>query len=105
MRFFRPIMAALLLIMPFVTHAELTQRQARLLVVNCTQCHAKGNAAFPTMGNAKDWKTRNSQGEDRLLRSVIEGMAGMPPLGYCAACTEADLRALTRAVASLEEAK
>jgi cytochrome c5 len=105
MRLFRPLVAAVLLTMPFVTQAELTERQARLLVVNCTQCHARGNAGFPTMGNPKDWKARNSQGEDRLLRSVIEGMAGMPPLGYCVACTEADLRALTRAVAGVEGAK
>jgi cytochrome c5 len=105
MKFLNSIVAVVLLATPFVTQAELTERQTRLLVINCVQCHARGNTNFPTMGNPEDWKTRNLQGEDRLLRSVIEGMRGMPPLGYCAACTEVDLRALTRTVAGLEGAK
>jgi len=105
MRFFKPMVAMGLLAMPFVTQAELTERQAKLLAHNCVQCHARAATGAPTMGLAESWKTRNSADEDKLLRSVIEGLRGMPPLGYCAACTEADLRVLTRTVAGLEGGK
>lgn len=102
MRLLKSLLSTVLLAMACSGQAQLSERQSRLLVVNCIQCHARGNAGFPILGNPEDWKTRNRQGEDRLLRSVIEGLRGMPPLGYCAACSEADLRALTRLVAGLE---
>ena len=105
MSLFRPMVAAVLLTMPFVAQAELTKRQAKLLIHNCVQCHARAATGAPGIGHAENWKTRDSAGEDKLLRSVIEGLGGMPPLGYCAACTQADLRALTRTVAGLEGAK
>jgi cytochrome c5 len=105
MRLLKPMVAAALLGMPFVTQAELTERQAKLLTHNCVQCHARAATGAPTMGQTQTWKTRDSAGEDKLLRSVIEGLNGMPPLGYCAACTEADLRALIRTVAGLKGAQ
>lgn len=105
MKLLKPLVATVLLTLPFVTQAELTERQAKLLTHNCVQCHARATTGAPGMGHAENWKTRDSAGEDKLLRSVIEGLGGMPPLGYCAACTEADLRALTRTVAGLEGAQ
>jgi cytochrome c5 len=105
MRFLKPMMVAAVLTLPLVTLADLTERQAKLLTHNCVQCHARAATGAPGIGHAENWKTRDNAGEDKLLRSVIEGLGGMPPLGYCAACTEADLRALTRTVAGLEGAK
>ncbi|MDR3367561.1 c-type cytochrome [Rhodoferax sp.] len=105
MRLLKPLVATAFLTLPMVTQAELTERQAMLLTHNCVQCHARAATGAPTMGHPESWKTRDSAGEDKLLRSVIEGLGGMPPLGYCAACTEADLRALTRAVAGLKGAQ
>lgn len=71
-----------------------TERQLQLFSSNCVQCHARAGIGAPLMGNAEDWKTRQAQGEDVLLKHVVEGIHGMPPLGYCSACDEADFRVL-----------
>ncbi len=97
--------ATLLLFFPGLARAELSERQMQLLSVNCAQCHARENIGVPLMGNPADWKKRNAQGEEALLRNAIQGMRGMPPLGYCAACTEEDLRALVRRVSGLDGGK
>jgi cytochrome c5 len=56
------------------------------------------------MGNPPDWKVRNEQGMDRLLANTVLGLRGMPPLGYCSACSEQDLRELIMAVSGIEVA-
>jgi cytochrome c5 len=76
-----------------------------LLNANCLQCHARENIGVPVMGNPEDWKKRNAQGEEALLRNAIQGVRGMPPLGHCAACTEEDLRALVQRVSGLDGGK
>lgn len=76
--------------------AQLTERQASLLTNNCVQCHARPGIGVPQMGVAADWYDRIKQGEDALLMNVVYGLRGMPPLGYCSACSEADFRAMIR---------
>jgi cytochrome c5 len=83
--------------------AGLTDRQISLLTNNCVQCHARPNIGVPLMGNPPDWRERIKQGEDKLLVNVVHGLRGMPPLGYCSACDEADLRALIRVMAGSAE--
>jgi cytochrome c5 len=73
-----------------------TQRQLELFSSNCVQCHARPGIGAPLMGNADDWQERQAQGEEVLLLNVVEGVGGMPPLGYCSACDEADFRVLIR---------
>lgn len=97
--------ATLFLFFPGLARAGLTARQSQLLNVNCLQCHARDGIGVPLMGNQEDWKKRKGQGEDTLLRNAIQGVRGMPPLGYCAACTEEDLRALVRWVSGLDGGK
>ncbi|HJW57059.1 MAG TPA: c-type cytochrome [Burkholderiaceae bacterium] len=99
------VISALWLAAPLSTQAEVTARQLKLLQNNCLQCHARENIGVPVMGRPEDWRGRNRQGEDALLRNVVQGMRGMPPLGYCAACDETDLRVLIRVVAGLEGKK
>jgi cytochrome c5 len=84
-----------------VAAAELSARQASLLAANCLQCHARPGMGVPLMGDAAAWKDRARQGEEKLLANVVLGMRGMPPLGYCSACTEQDLRAMIRLMAGL----
>ena len=84
--------------------AELDERQGKLLSHNCVQCHARPETGAPLMGNAPDWKARNEQGMDRLLVNTVLGLRGMPPLGYCSACSEQDLRELIEAVSGIEVA-
>ena len=84
--------------------ADLDERQGKLLSSNCVQCHARPETGAPLMGNPPDWKVRNEQGMDRLLVNTVLGLRGMPPLGYCSACTEEDLRELIKAVSGIEVA-
>ncbi len=90
---------------PPVSAADLTDRQAQLLANNCVQCHARANIGAPLMGKPEDGKERSKQGDENLLANVIYGIRGMPPYGYCSACTEQDLRALIRFMANLPEPK
>ena len=57
-------------------------------------CHISGEAGAPIVGDTADWQRRLAQGEQSILRRVIEGYNSMPPLGYCMACEEDDFRAM-----------
>lgn len=105
MRLLKPTMAMALLAISFSTQAELTKRQVMLLANTCLQCHAREHIGVPLIGVPEDWKGPNKQGEERMLRNVIEGLRGMPPLGSCAACDENDLRALNRELSGLKGGK
>ncbi len=78
-------------------------RQLELLGINCIQCHAREDTGAPRMGYPEDWRDAWSRGEDGMLVNVVEGIGGMPPLGYCSACSEADLRILIRLLAGAPE--
>lgn len=97
------VAAALGLAAAFGAQAEPTERQIKLLHNNCLQCHVRPNSGTPLMGKPEDWKERIRQGENAMLRNAIQGLRGMPPFGYCAACDEADLRVLVRLVSGLKE--
>ncbi len=87
-------------------HAEsanrLSDRQLRLLGSKCLQCHAAPHTGAPQIGQEGDWRAVLAQGEALTLKHVVEGVGGMPPLGYCSACDETDLRQLVRFVAGFE---
>jgi cytochrome c5 len=78
-------------------------RQLELLGINCIQCHAREDTGAPRMGYAEDWRDAWSRGEDGMLINVVNGIGGMPPLGYCSACSEEDLRVLIRLMAGSPE--
>ena len=80
-----------------------TQRQLQLFSSNCVQCHARPGIGAPLMGNAVDWQARQAQGEGVMLKNVVEGARGMPPLGYCSACNEEDFRVLIRLLLPAQE--
>ena len=79
-----------------------SEKQLTLFANNCVQCHARPGVGAPLVGNPAEWKERVARGEAAMLRNVVEGIRGMPPLGYCSACNEADLRVLTRFMAGIE---
>lgn len=81
--------------------AELSARQSQLLANNCLQCHARAGVGAPRAGDAEAWKQYTAKGEPAMLVNAVQGTGGMPPLGYCSACTEADFRALIRFMARL----
>jgi cytochrome c5 len=80
---------------------ELTERQATLLRVNCVQCHAVPGLGAPILGDRAAWQRARERGEDAMLRNMLDGIRGMPPMGYCSACSEADFRAMIRFLADL----
>ena len=89
-----------------VAHADPApdaQRVGALFAANCAQCHVRPETKAPQLGVAAEWTQRLNQGETVLMRHVVEGVGGMPPLGYCSACTEDELRALTRMLAGVKE--
>ncbi len=84
-----------------LANAELDLRQNQLLVNNCVQCHSNPQIGAPLLGDSKAWETRIKKGEALLLKNVVEGIGGMPPLGYCSSCTEQDFKVMIRLMAGL----
>jgi len=74
--------------------AQLAPAQARAYQTICATCHARAGSGAPLVGDSDAWRARRAQGEQVLLALVVNGYRGMPPLGSCGACSEADLRAL-----------
>ena len=83
--------------------AEPNERQLALFANNCMQCHARPGIGVPLAGDAVAWKERVAQGEERMLLNVVYGLRGMPPLGYCSACSESDFRVLIRLMGGLPD--
>lgn len=81
-----------------------SERQLQLLASNCVQCHARAETGAPRMGFAADWREARTRGEEAMLVNVVKGIRGMPPLGYCSACSEDDLRILIRLLAGAPDA-
>ena len=61
---------------------------------SCALCHINGAAGAPIIGDTNSWSERILKGEDALVRSVLEGLNSMPPLGYCMACELEDFKSM-----------
>ncbi len=77
-------------------------RSARIFEQVCAHCHARPEIA-PILGDAVEWQLRAEKGFESLLLNTVTGVRGMPPLGSCAFCSEADLRALITLLSGLED--
>ena len=73
---------------------------AQLYGASCKQCHANPAAGAPLTGDVQAWALRLEKGMDTLLDHSINGFQGMPPLGLCMQCGEADFRALIEFMAA-----
>ena len=93
------ILICLLSCLPTLSFADLDARQRHLLNSKCVQCHANPHTGAPVMGLPEEWSDVVKQGEFATLSNVVQGIRGMPPLGYCSACSEEDLMAITRFMA------
>lgn len=69
----------------------------------CASCHARAGTGAPLTGNDADWAERRARGSDALLARTVNGYRGMPPLGGCGRCSEADFRALVAYMAGVAE--
>ena len=81
----------------------LSDANARTYQAACATCHARPGIGAPVTGVEADWRERRAQGLDVLLVHTVEGFRGMPPLGTCGLCSEADLRALVAYMAGLPQ--
>jgi cytochrome c5 len=81
----------------------LTSRQGRLFAQACAHCHLRPGIGVPVLGVDADWAERRDRGFDSLLANSIDGLANMPPLGTCGACSEADFRALVSFLSRLAD--
>ena len=95
---------ALLLGFSSALSASPNQRQFTLWTNNCLQCHARAGTTAPQIGTPDDWVAIKAKGEEAILANIVFGIGGMPPLGYCSACTEEDFRQLLRMMTGLSGA-
>jgi cytochrome c5 len=73
---------------------------ARLYEQTCKACHTSGAGGAPVTGDTAAWAPRMAQGMPVLLDHTINGFRGMPPLGTCMDCSEAEFEALIRYMGS-----
>ena len=76
------------------------EKQLQLFANNCIQCHVNSATGAPLSGVGKDWQQVISQDAAAILKNVIEGLRGIPPLGYCSACSEQDFKVLINFMAA-----
>ena len=74
-------------------------RLGRIYVQTCMACHTSPGSGAPQAGDRAAWEPRLRQGADVLLRHTIDGYQGMPPLGSCMDCSEAEFDGLIRFMA------
>lgn len=60
---------------------------------SCFGCHGTGAAGAPKFGDAAAWEPRLTNGRDALTQSAIKGKGAMPPRGFCADCSDDEIRA------------
>lgn len=58
----------------------------------CATCHVSGVANAPKSHDEAAWKARGKS-LDELVASSKKGINAMPPMGLCADCTDAELKA------------
>lgn len=86
---------------PPASRAQLSPDGARAYQTACASCHARPGTGAPLVGDDHAWAKRRAQGANVLLAHTVNGYRGMPPLGTCGLCSEAELRALVAYMAGL----
>ncbi|HUR41888.1 MAG TPA: c-type cytochrome [Verrucomicrobiae bacterium] len=76
-------------------------RLGTLYVQTCMACHTSPGSGAPQAGDRAAWEPRLAQGMDALLAHTIDGHEGMPPLGSCMDCSEAEFEGLVRFMAGV----
>lgn len=66
--------------------------QANIYAKHCVGCHSSGVGGAPVMGDAAAWASRTAQGLETVYANAINGIRGMPLMGTCSSCSDADIR-------------
>ena len=69
---------------------------ARLYAQTCKACHTNPATGAPQAGDREAWRPRTAQGMNVLLDHAVNGYKGMPPMGSCMDCDEAQFEALIK---------
>jgi cytochrome c5 len=72
---------------------------AKLFHQTCEACHTHAGTGAPQAGDRNAWAPRLAQGMPTLIQHAISGYKGMPPMGSCMDCSEADFEALIKFMA------
>jgi cytochrome c5 len=59
--------------------------------VYCGSCHGGGWQQAPVAYDEREWKERMEKGFDVMLANAKKGVNGMPPMGTCMDCSDAEL--------------
>jgi cytochrome c5 len=59
----------------------------------CSACHANGANDAPVFGDKAAWQKALKGGIDMVMQHAINGFNAMPPMGNCATCSQAQIRA------------
>lgn len=59
----------------------------------CGSCHGGGWQGAPVAYDEREWAPRVAKGFDELLANSKKGLNGMPPMGTCMDCSDAELLA------------
>ncbi len=57
----------------------------------CAVCHSGGWQGAPIANDAYEWAERTSDNET-MFNNVKQGLNGMPPMGTCMDCSDAELK-------------
>lgn len=77
------------------TRVPVDEPLAAIYERSCRACHALNGLGAPLTGHSAAWEPRfTERGADGLIQSVKTGRGTMPAMGYCADCSDDDLRAL-----------
>jgi cytochrome c5 len=60
---------------------------------SCFACHGTGAMGAPKKGDVAEWEKRGAKGIDAVVANAINGFAGMPARGTCAACSDDEIKA------------
>ncbi len=61
---------------------------------SCLLCHGRLGSGAPATGDRAAWAPRLAKGLEALVASARDGLGGMPAMGLCADCSDAELREL-----------
>jgi cytochrome c5 len=69
-------------------------RAATLYGQACANCHENAVHGAPKPGDKAAWRSRLSEGVEKLYLTTISGLGEMPARGGCGDCTDGDLMSL-----------
>lgn len=82
---------------PPVTHGAITPETGEKIYGKyCTGCHANGGGGAPIVGDKAEWQKRMQIGFANLLNNAVNGIAGMPKMGNCLTCSQAEIEATVK---------